>query len=150
MKCNKFRDLIITDYVDGELDEQGKQEVERHLQGCAGCREFAAAVSTLALDPLRKTVSAEPPAFLWTRIQSRLEQDHQRKPGLKWLQVLATAAMFLVMALTGNYLVSGMVGTTNQQNVVASNELASQLSLTEFSDMPNEQVEAVYDNIIGG
>ncbi len=150
MKCNKFRDIIITDHVDGELDEQGKQELASHLQECAGCREFAAAVLAVAVDPLRKTTPEEPPAFLWTRLQSRLEQEQRNHSGLKWLQVLATSAMFLAMVLTGNYLVSGMVGTTNSQEVVASSEVASQLSLSEFNDMPNEQVETVYNNIIGG
>lgn len=149
MRCNKFRDIIITDYVDGELDAQGQQEIERHLQECAGCREFAAAVSALSVTPLRETAPEEPPAFLWTRIQNRLGQDQQRKPGLKWLQVLTTSAMFLIMVLTGNYLVSGMLGTTNSQEIVASSEVYSELSLSEFNDIPNEQVETAY-NIIGG
>lgn len=149
MDCSKFRDIIITDYVDGELDEREKQEIDRHLQDCAACRSFAAAVSAVTIEPLRKTTPEEPPAFLWTRIQSRLEQDHSRS-GLKWLQLLVTLSMFVVMALTGNYLVSGMLEPVTLQENVASAEVAQQLSLGEFNDMPNDQVETVYNDIIGG
>ncbi|MDD5492988.1 MAG: zf-HC2 domain-containing protein [bacterium] len=149
MKCNKYRDIIITDYVDGELNEREKQEIDRHVRDCASCRAFAAAVSAVTIEPLRKTMPEEPPAFLWTRIQSRLEQDHTRSR-IKWLSVLATLSMFIVMALTGNYLVSGMLSSTAQQETVASAEVVQQLSLSEFNDMPNEQVEAVYNSIIGG
>lgn len=149
MGCSKFRDIIITDYVDDELDEQGKQEINHHLQGCAACRAFAAAVLKIAVDPLRKAEITEPPAFLWTRIKSHLEQDHNRS-GLKWLHALAPLSMFVVMTLAGNYLVSGMLGSTTPPETVASAEVTQQLSLSEFNDMPNEQVEAVYTNIIGG
>ena len=149
MKCSKYRDIIITDYVDGELDEREKQEIDRHLQDCAACRAFAAAVSAVTLETLRKATPEEPPAFLWTRIQSRLEQEPARS-GIKWLNVLATLSMFVVMALTGNYLVSGMLSSATQQETMASVEVSRQLSLSEFNDMPNEQVEAVYNSIIGG
>lgn len=149
MNCSKFRDIIITDYVDGELDEQGKQEIDRHLQSCAACRSFAAAVSKITVDSLRKAEMEEPPAFLWARIKSHLEQDSHHS-GLKWLNVVVILSMFLLMALTGNYLVSGMLVATTQQETVASAEVAQQLSLSEFNDMPNEQVEIVYNNIIGG
>ena len=150
MKCTKYRDIIITDYVDGELDEREKQEIDRHLQDCAACRAFTAAVSAVTIEPLRKTIPEEPPAFLWTRIQSRLEQGRHRNPGLKWLQILTTSVMFLGMVLTGNYLVSGMLGATTQPENMVRAEVSQQLSLTEFNDMPNEQVEAVYINILGG
>jgi anti-sigma factor RsiW len=149
MKCDKYRDIIITDYVDGELDERGKQEIDRHLRDCAACRAYAAAVSNLAVEPLRTTIPVEPPAFLWTRIRSHLEQEPVHG-GLKWLNVVATFSMFVVMALAGNYLVSGMLGSPAQQEIVASAEVSQQLSLTEFNDMPDEQVETVYNSIIGG
>ncbi|MDD5258764.1 MAG: zf-HC2 domain-containing protein [bacterium] len=149
MKCDKYRDIIITDYVDGELDEQGKQEIDRHLRDCSACRAYAAAVSNLTVEPLRKAMPVEPPAFLWTRIKSRLAQEPAHG-GIKWLNTVATFSMFVVMALAGNYLVSGMLGSTAQQEIVASAEVSQQLSLTEFNDMPNEQVETVYNSIIGG
>lgn len=149
MNCSKFREIIITDYVDDQLDERGKQEIDRHLQSCAACRAFAAAVSEIAVDPLRKAKIEEPPAFLWTRIKSHLEQGHNSR-GIKWLNVIVTSSMFLVMTLTGNYLVSGMLGPAMQQETVTGTEVARQLSLSEFKDMPNEQVETVYNNIIGG
>ncbi len=149
MKCNKCRDIIITDYVDGELNEQGKLEIDRHLQECDACRTFAAAVLKIAVYPLKQTALEEPPAFLWTRIKSRLEQEPNRS-GIKWLNVLATLSMFVIMTLAGNYLVSGMLGPVAQQDTVASAEVTRQLSLSEFNDIPNEQVETVYNSIIGG
>ncbi len=149
MNCSKFRDIIITDYIDDELDQQEKQEIDRHLQGCAACRSFAAAVSKITVDPLRKAEMEDPPAFLWTRIKSHLEQGHHRSE-LKWLNVIVTLAMFLIMVLTGNYLVSGMLDPATQPETMASAEVAQQLSLSEFNDMPNEQVEIVYNDIIGG
>ena len=150
MKCNNFRDIIITDYVDGELDEQGKQEIGRHLQDCPACRAFAAAVRSMAVDPLRQTAPEETPPFLWTRIQSRLEQQVPQRRGIRWLNVVVTMSMFLVMTVAGNYLVSGMISSPAQQEIMASAEVSQQLSLTEFNDMPDEQVETIYNSIIGG
>ncbi|MDD5131751.1 MAG: zf-HC2 domain-containing protein [bacterium] len=149
MNCHKFRDIIITDYIDGELAEQRKQEIDHHLRECPACRAFAAAVRSMAVDPLKETTLEEPPAFLWTRIQSRLEPAHSGR-GTRWLNIAVTLSMFLAMTFTGNYLVSGMLGSATQQETIISAEVTQQLSLSEFNDMPNEQVEEVYNNIIGG
>ncbi|MBN1125314.1 MAG: zf-HC2 domain-containing protein, partial [Sedimentisphaerales bacterium] len=38
MTCNDYKDLLMG-YLDGELSEGQKQELEKHLQTCSACRE---------------------------------------------------------------------------------------------------------------
>jgi len=44
------RDMLgdLNDYIDGELDQELCQEIERHMAGCENCR--------VVVDTLRKTV----------------------------------------------------------------------------------------------
>jgi anti-sigma factor RsiW len=37
LRCVELVDMV-TDYIDGELDEGERTSVERHLEGCEACR----------------------------------------------------------------------------------------------------------------
>ena len=39
-KCDHFKDLILTDYIDGELDKKFSESLESHLLDCSDCRAF--------------------------------------------------------------------------------------------------------------
>lgn len=72
MECKEIVDLL-SEYVDGELDEGERRIVDEHLQGCSGCRT--------QLDTIKSTVSMiqgfgefEVPAEL-THALRRIAQD---------------------------------------------------------------------------
>jgi anti-sigma factor RsiW len=36
LRCIEFAD-VVTDYLDGAVDEEQRRRIERHLAGCLGC-----------------------------------------------------------------------------------------------------------------
>lgn len=40
MKCQEIQELILSDYLDGELDEEREKILFIHLEGCERCRRF--------------------------------------------------------------------------------------------------------------
>ena len=41
MKCKKIREIILTDYIDGQLNEKQRSSLGLHLAECKGCKEFS-------------------------------------------------------------------------------------------------------------
>lgn len=80
--CKKFRDLILTDYMDAQLDAASQAQVDRHLQKCAACKAFAAEVKNLVL-PFEKATRQQVPAHLWKAIEERIQQE-QYSPQNLW------------------------------------------------------------------
>jgi anti-sigma factor RsiW len=75
MKCENVRDLLTTDYIDGELDEGARKEVVSHLESCARCRQFEEAVQRAAVAPFRGIQICSAPASLWHRVRRGIEQE---------------------------------------------------------------------------
>lgn len=72
MNCKKIRDLILTDYRDGELSPSMKKKVDTHLEGCAACREFFRTVQETVIAPFQTASLKTPPEFIWYRIKDKI------------------------------------------------------------------------------
>jgi anti-sigma factor RsiW len=72
MNCTEFLDLF-NSYLDDNLEEQSRAEVEAHLADCPDCNCEAVDWQT-CLDWLRKTFPEQaPPVELWRKIQAAVE-----------------------------------------------------------------------------
>ncbi len=69
MKCQQI-EILLCDYVEGSLDQAGRQAVESHLPHCPSCAELARD-SAAALAFLENIDAVEPPAELITSILFR-------------------------------------------------------------------------------
>jgi hypothetical protein len=68
--------LALEAYAEKRLSPAGAQRMERHLEGCSGCREALSAVGRYAT--LRQDVQAEPvPELSWERLAAALDQPQQ-------------------------------------------------------------------------
>jgi len=76
-KCDHFKDLILTDYMDGELDKNSAKNVESHLLECSDCRAFLKEVKSNAALPFQQTLHQPVPAELWGAIRQRIEDRNQ-------------------------------------------------------------------------
>jgi anti-sigma factor RsiW len=76
-KCEHFKDLILTDYIDGELDRKLGLNVESHLLDCGDCRAFFKEVKNNAALPLQQSSRQLVPAELWDRIKQSIEHEKQ-------------------------------------------------------------------------
>jgi anti-sigma factor RsiW len=72
MNCSEFLDFV-NSYLDDELEEQARAEVEAHLADCPDCNNEAADWQTY-LQWLRHTFPEQtPPAELWEKIHAGID-----------------------------------------------------------------------------
>jgi len=72
MNCKNIQKLIITDYIDNELDAKSQQNIEQHLSVCKACREFAETVRDTVKQPFEHEQYIQPPRSLWHAISERI------------------------------------------------------------------------------
>ena len=86
----------------GELDEDDRQRMAIHLQGCAACRrELAQLRSSLEMLPKRELgIPPEEVRAFNERLSRRLRRRHRPlKPALRWSLAGTAAVLLMVMTL---------------------------------------------------
>ncbi|MBF0484783.1 MAG: zf-HC2 domain-containing protein [Candidatus Omnitrophica bacterium] len=78
MKCEDMRNLLLTDYLDGELDAERRFQVEVHLKSCYQCKDFFAEVKTQIKNPLDNYEVKKVPDSIWLNIKERIEEQQAR------------------------------------------------------------------------
>jgi len=94
-------ELAINGYVDGALGPDEAAGVERHLEGCAACRELVADLRQIgqaaaALGP------TEPPAGVWANLERTIRAEGPPARGTgpsTWPWLAAAAALILATAV---------------------------------------------------
>ncbi len=76
-KCGHFKDLILADYIDGELDKNSTRGLESHLLDCSDCRAFLKEVKDNAARPWKQTPRQPVPEELWGAIKQRIEHENE-------------------------------------------------------------------------
>jgi len=102
--CKKFKALL-SDYLEGGLDQQTKRVMEQHFNDCLNCSKAIARLKSLhrTLSELPKlTVSSDFETVLRTRIrvESGLERRRRERFAILPIQhpVFATAALIMILA----------------------------------------------------
>ena len=78
-KCEHFKDLILTDYIDRQLDKDSAGSLEDHLLDCEDCRAFLKEVKNKAISPFQQAFKEPVPVELWDTIRQGIE--HGQEPG---------------------------------------------------------------------
>lgn len=101
MNCEEIREMLLTDYIDGELDADAALVVKRHLASCGSCRAFEASVREAAVEPFKEAPVVAPPAHIWKGIENAIGRETPaRRPFAfpRSVFVAATVAMLIVAA----------------------------------------------------
>jgi len=77
MRCKKIKELILSDYIDGELSERLKKKVEAHMAACPECRHLYEEVLGMSAEPLRRSGLVRPPEELWDKIKEALAPEEK-------------------------------------------------------------------------
>ncbi|HPS20494.1 MAG TPA: zf-HC2 domain-containing protein [Candidatus Omnitrophota bacterium] len=118
MNCDRIKEIILTDYIDGEMKEEQKKFIDRHLSGCADCRNFYETVKTDAKDVFQGAERPELPEAVWQKVKTAIieKQIKSENPVRRFWESLsdllviprpvvavATVAVFfcIVLALAG-------------------------------------------------
>jgi hypothetical protein len=125
-KC-QIDETLLVDYLDDNLGEQVRADIEKHIERCAACRgiietqrQWFSLVRQSRLDDVQnRTIDAQTLARLQMRVKTEINQEQQavqnekkgwRKP-VFWLQAAGFAAAVLVVVLTLPMLLNLWQGT---------------------------------------
>jgi anti-sigma factor RsiW len=72
MRCEEVRELLLSDYIDGELDAAAAALVKEHVGACASCAALEARVRGQAVAPFRAAREAAPPKRVWKAVERRI------------------------------------------------------------------------------
>jgi len=75
-KCDQYKDLILTDYIDRQLSQEVSSELENHLLDCSDCRIFLKEVKNNKT-PFQQAFQEQVPGELWDTIKQKIENDNQ-------------------------------------------------------------------------
>ncbi len=79
MNCEKIKELILTDYIDNEMDGEEKIRLDIHFADCHVCKEFFEAVKNTVVKPFANANKIEPPEFIWHRLKEAIIVRQQKK-----------------------------------------------------------------------
>lgn len=79
MNCEKFKEILITDYIDGELSREQLKTADEHLSACPDCRQFKEDLMKNAVNPFKAIENAAPPAYVWQNIRTAIAENSSAK-----------------------------------------------------------------------
>jgi len=128
-------------YIDAELPENERQEIETHLKQCEQCRKDVELLSgTWYLSQQVKV--AHPSPFLWEKISNRLDVETQKNyliyraaSFIREMAQPALTAAAVILALFIGIQIGGHLVTdklSSQQNAITTNQLQSEFGMDNF------------------
>jgi anti-sigma factor RsiW len=149
MKCDKVKELLLTDYIDGELDPETLEEVTNHLKECASCRELEQELRGGVVEPLRESGIEQPSEAVWLNIKGRIEEETEN-PLVEALRkaretlTFRRPALAIVSAVALLLIVSAPIAKYYYDRNAAETYLEEQIS---FFDALNNGSEWLYEDI---
>ncbi len=96
--CEKYVDMI-SEYYDGELDEDSRAELEAHMESCENCRNYLIALKDISECTCEDV--QEVPDMLSVKVMERIRK-HNKKRGFKiaarYLGICACIAIIIFVA----------------------------------------------------
>ncbi len=80
MSCKKIQELLMTDYLDGELDQMLCNRIRQHIDSCTHCQQFEQEVQKIKA-PFKKTRYIKPPVRLWQCIREKIMSEQMLPQG---------------------------------------------------------------------
>jgi len=147
MKCDKVKELLLTDYVDDEVSQEIRIKIEEHINGCDGCRDLYEAIKERT-GMLSKALSPqEPPREVWENISARIYGEEEQvnisvRERIKELFFINKLVMAIVsiaiIAVMGTKVIS--IRNYNRTKNYVEQQMTAMLYLEE-----NGEDEDIYD-----
>jgi predicted anti-sigma-YlaC factor YlaD len=75
MDCKKIKELLMSDYLDGEAACRLKEKIQAHIKVCAGCRDLEQLLLKKARRPFQGYGKEQPPERIWQGIKEAIAQE---------------------------------------------------------------------------
>ncbi len=144
MNCKRIKELLMTDYIDGEMSAESQKQLKQHLNSCDKCRQFEETLQKTVVEPFKKAQEFKPPEAVWDRIRTAITaQETQTESFLERLRnrlfrvfyiprpVFAAAAIMTVILITAAVIFTKLV-FDNQK--IASAYLHEQIQFLSYLD----------------
>ena len=128
-------------YIDGDISEKERQEIESHLQHCKSCRKDVELLSGV-WDSSQLLNRARPSPFLWNKISTRLAGKNRkgRVSNMLWLFIRQAArpVFTVVIVLLGLFIGFRIGGRlikqkpSKQQNYITTAQMDNEFGLNNF------------------
>lgn len=79
MDCKKTQELILTDYIDGQMEDKQKGLIDQHLAHCPACKGYLDSIKNEVVNPFVNAPKVVPDEFLWTQIKKTIEQEEDQQ-----------------------------------------------------------------------
>ncbi len=153
MNCKEARELIFTDYLDGQLDAGRKLRVDLHLAHCGQCNELFAGLKKTAMEPFIGLDKPQPPEFIWQKVKETIQAEQEERVSVfavLWEKVksavyiprpafvIATVVtMILLFAITFSFKPQGKIeyfaySTENPAEVFTNNGIGFGTSIEQY------------------
>lgn len=161
MNCKNVRANFLS-FLDKELPEDQRVQMEKHLKICPECSRLLKEFSVLWIT-LKDRERIQPSPYFWTRLNQRIiDYEEGRKPVLGWFEGLLgwTRKAFAVAALAiciflgyslGNFpQINGHAASQLDKRTLALQQLVNSHYLNPLSDLPTGSIEATYLDLFSG
>ena len=79
--CDQMRPILLTDYIDNELDENTRRSIDEHLLECHECRAIVDRVRADMFLIAKESLGKKAPPHLWASIAKDIESESRVKNG---------------------------------------------------------------------
>ena len=125
--CKGFRDLILTDYIDGEADAAIRKRIDEHLLRCPGCRALVKEVQENLIRPFSPDEREPVPEEVWSSIREKIGNETAVSKTVvkdligRWLEFFIWPRLSLVL---GNFVMLILIGAVvfHQQQIQQAKE----------------------------
>lgn len=145
MECKKIRDLLITDYLDGQAGAELKRQIQEHLKICPDCRKFEEEIRAAAVLPFKDATRPQVPQSIWSDIAEKIAERQSQKRSLldllrEKLEVFTLPAPALAFACTTVILLAvfGLIAKHNMDKNQINDYFSQKISF--YSALNNGQL----------
>jgi len=160
MNCKNVKNNFIF-FLENELTEEKRVEMEGHLKVCSDCSHLREEFSKL-WETIEHHEKIQPSPYFWTRLKQRItEYEEGRKPVLGWLKGLigwarpaVGVAVLLICVFLGYSLgnfpqaVNGQTTSQVDERTLALQQFFDSHYLNPLNDLPTGSIEATYLDVI--
>ena len=155
MKCKKVRKKLLI-FLDEELSERQRIEIQNHLNGCPGCLKQVGVLSKL-WTVAGELERIEPSPYLWNNLSLRIAEYESSKnlfsAFFETIDRYAVPATTIVIFLIGIFIGISLGNFPNSQkpkasslnsDVTAKEKFVKSSYLDSFDDLPPESIGGIY------
>lgn len=156
MNCKNVKKNLVS-FLENELPEEQRDQIEKHLKICPHCSHLLEEFSEL-WQAAEHREKIKPSPYFWTRLKQRIgEYEEGKKPVWGWLGGLvgwarpAVAVAVLLIGIFAGHSLGNFPQSVNGQTAYQADERATALeqffdsyNLDPLVDLPTGSIEATY------